>query len=142
MTDQPPLGSSNSIEIVVVDDMTAARFAVEEWESYPAVLATPHMLAAMERACASLLVPSLGEGQISVGARVELTHSAPTPIGSKVIARAKFIERDGPLYWFEIEAEDEGGTIGRGRHARAIVECQAVEDRAAGRRAGKTGMAE
>jgi fluoroacetyl-CoA thioesterase len=53
--------------------------------------------------------------------RVEIIHTAPTPVGARVVTRARFTGQEGKLYWFDVWAEDDGGVIGKGRHARAIV---------------------
>jgi predicted thioesterase len=79
------------------------------------------MIALMERACAQLLAPLLKPGELSVGARIEVAHLAPTAIGSAVVCRARFVEVQGPLFWFDVWAEDERRRIGKGRIARAIV---------------------
>ena len=80
------------------------------------------MVREMERAAAKLMRPLLAPGQLSVGVRVEVGHLAPTPVGGRVVTRARLAGREGRLYWFEVRAEDAGGVIGEGRHARAIVE--------------------
>jgi predicted thioesterase len=54
--------------------------------------------------------------------RVEVSHIAPTPVSGLVVTRARFTGKEGRLYWFDVWSEDGGGTIGKGRHARAIVE--------------------
>jgi fluoroacetyl-CoA thioesterase len=79
------------------------------------------MIAFMERASTQLLVPLLKPGEVSVGARIEVVHLAPTAIGSAVVCSARFVEVQGPLYWFEVWGEDEQRRIGKGRIARAIV---------------------
>jgi predicted thioesterase len=38
-----------------------------------------------------------------------------------VVCRARFVEVQGPLFWFDVWAEDERRRIGKGRIARAIV---------------------
>ena len=58
---------------------------------------------------------------LAVGARIEVAHLAPTAVGSTVVCSARFVEAQGPLYWFEVWAEDERRRIGKGRIARAIV---------------------
>ena len=85
------------------------------------VLATPFLIADLERACAKLLAPLLSEGQLSVGAYIDVRHVAPTGLGGKYTATATFKELDGSLFWFEVRAVDAAGTIGAGRIARAIV---------------------
>ena len=126
-------GASASVEVVVTADMTAAAYARRVGERYPAVLATPVMIGEMERAAASLLEPLLADGQLSVGARVDISHTSPTPIGAAVRSHARFVGREGALFWFEVWSEDPGGTIGKGRHARAIVDVATIEEKAASR---------
>jgi predicted thioesterase len=115
-------GNIGEVVLTVTTSDTAARFSIEVGEIYPEVLATACMIREMERAAAKLMRPLLGPGQLSVGVRVEVGHVAPTPVGGIVTTRARFTGREGKLYWFEVWAEDAGGTIGKGRHARAIVE--------------------
>jgi len=126
--------TSASVELIVAAEMTAAAYARRPGERYPNVLATPVMIGEMERAAAALLQPLLGEGQLSVGAKTDISHFAPTPIGALVRTHARFVGREGVLYWFEVWSEDPGGTIGKGRHARAIVAATSIEEKAATRR--------
>lgn len=64
---------------------------------------------------------ALSPGELSVGVSVEVTHSAPTPIGVEVTAEARYVGQDRKLFVFELLARDRGGVIGRGTHRRAIV---------------------
>ena len=114
-------GATYQLHTTVNDARTAAALA-DPGEAVPPVCGTPFMIADMERACAALLAPLLQAGEVSVGARIEVSHSAPTPSGASITATATFTERDGPLYWFDVQAEDAGGRIGKGRIARAIVD--------------------
>jgi predicted thioesterase len=110
-----------TIRSVVTPALTARALADSDAEQLPLMFATPFMIALMERACAQLLAPLLKPGELSVGARIEVAHLAPTAIGSAVLCSARFVEAQGPLYWFEVWAEDERRRIGKGRVARAIV---------------------
>ena len=110
------------IRLVVAPEHTAARFGLEPGESYPEVMATAVMVREMERAAAKLLRPHLQPGQLSVGVRVEVEHAAPTPVGARVVTRARYLGAEGRLHLFEVEAFDPGGRIGHGRHARAVVD--------------------
>jgi predicted thioesterase len=91
-----------SIRSVVTPALTARALADGDAEQLPQMFATPFMIALMERACAQLLAPLLKPGELSVGARIEVAHLAPTAIGSAVVCRAR-------------------RRIGKGRIARAIV---------------------
>lgn len=110
-----------TIRSVVTPELTARALAGSADEQLPLMFATPFMIAFMERACAQLLAPLLKPGELSVGARIEVVHLAPTAIGSAVVCSARFVEVQGPLHWFEVWAEDEQRRIGKGRIARAIV---------------------
>ena len=107
----------------------------EPGERYPEVLATRTMIGEMERAAAKLLRPLLAPDQLSVGVRVEVEHTAPTPVGAPVVSRARYLGRRGSLLLFEVEARDPAGRIGDGRHARAVVDERRLLA-AAGRRRG------
>ena len=118
----PEIGAEASVELTVTPADTAARLGVEPGEAYPEVLATRTMVGEMERAAAKLLRPHLQPGQLSVGVRVEVEHTAPTPVGARVVTRARYLGMEGKLHLFAVEAFDPGGRIGHGRHARAIVD--------------------
>ena len=76
----------------------------------------------METAAARVLQPFLEPGELSVGVTVDIIHSAPTPPGVLVTANARYTGREGKLFVFEIDAQDEAGEVGRGSHKRAIIE--------------------
>lgn len=121
MTDEPKPGASASLDNVVTESRTAAAFAEGEGERFPPVLATPCLIADLERACARMLTPLLSAGELSVGAHIDVRHVAPTGVGGRYTAAATFTEKVGALFWFDVWAEDAGGTIAKGRIARAIV---------------------
>jgi fluoroacetyl-CoA thioesterase len=118
---QPDTEAVATIRRVVTPELTARALADSADEQLPLMFATPFMIAFMERACAQLLAPLLKPGELSVGARIEVVHLAPTAIGSAVVCSARFVEAQGPLYWFDVWAEDDQRRIGKGRIARAIV---------------------
>lgn len=110
---------------------TAAAMAERPDEKFPAVLATPFLIGAMERTSAQLMEPLLVAGQMTVGAVIDVQHRAPTAVGANYRCTAVFVEKVGLLYWFDVTAEDGAGLIGKGRIARAIVDEQAIMARAA-----------
>jgi predicted thioesterase len=109
------------ITLEVTPENTAASLATQPGEHYPAVFATPFMIAAMERACAAILRPLLKPGELSVGVKMEVSHLAPTAVGEQVVAAAHYESHEAPLHWFTVTASDRRGVIGKGRMARAIV---------------------
>ena len=86
------------------------------------VFATPSMAALMEKTAWKSVAPYLEDGQCTVGTKLELTHSASTPIGMKVICESELIKAEGRKLVFKITVSDECGVIGESTHERFIVE--------------------
>ena len=120
---EPEIGASATVNLVVreSDCASALRLSDDPRDNFPAVFATTRMIALMELAGARLLHPLLRPGEMSVGAHVDVSHTAATPIGAKVTASATYRGHDGKLFVFDVIAHDPGGEIGRGTHKRAIV---------------------
>jgi fluoroacetyl-CoA thioesterase len=120
---QPNTTATASLTVSPTD--LASSLSLSPTDSFPAVFATARMIALMEIASARVLTPFLQQGQLSVGVSVDVTHTAPTPLGSEVVAEARYTGRTGKggkLFEFEVTARDKGGEIGKGRHVRAFVE--------------------
>jgi predicted thioesterase len=120
---EPEIGASATVNLVVreSDCASALKLSDDPRDNFPAVFATTRMIALMELAGARLLHPLLQPGEMSVGAHVDVSHTAATPIGAKVTASATYRGNDGKLFVFDVIAHDPGGEIGRGTHKRAIV---------------------
>jgi len=88
----------------------------------PAVWSTPDMIAKMEVLSAALVVPHLAPGQITVGARNEVSHLAATPTGMTVRVRSTLSQVEGRKLTFAVEAFDEKEKVGEGVHVRYIVD--------------------
>jgi predicted thioesterase len=58
----------------------------------PPVFATAQMIAFVEWTCVAALAPYLGSDQRTVGTRVDMTHTAATPIGMTVTAEVELVE--------------------------------------------------
>jgi len=100
----------------------------------PPVFATANMIAFVEWTCVAALAPYLAPTQRTVGTRVEMTHSAATPIGMAVTAEIELVEFDGRRLRFRVSCRDESEPIGEGFHERTIVD----HDRFMARLARKT----
>ena len=85
------------------------------------VFSTPSMIALMEHAADRCLAEFLEEGQSSVGSKVDIEHTAATPMGMKVTAYAEIMGFEGRRVDFKVWAEDECGPIGQGNHTRFII---------------------
>ncbi len=104
------------------------------------VLATPWMIAFMERAARVFLGEHLPQGYSSVGVHVDVHHLAPSPVGSRIKARAEVVSIEGSRVNFNVEAWDGSGKIGGGRHQRVVIDKARFLRRVADRsRADQTG---
>jgi predicted thioesterase len=111
-------GTVGTAEAVVDSSNTAVTMKSGEVE----VFATPGMVALMEEAAVAALRDRLGEGQTSVGVRLEVSHVAATPLGMKVRAEATVEEVDGRRVVYRVSAFDDAEKIGDGRHERLVVD--------------------
>ncbi|OGA52327.1 MAG: thioesterase [Betaproteobacteria bacterium RIFCSPLOWO2_12_FULL_62_13] len=119
-------GLEGSAEIVVGTRDTAPHIGSGRIK----VLATPVMVTLMEEAALHAVEGLLPEGHQTVGIRLDITHTAATPVGMRVIARAELIKVDGRRLTFRVSAEDEKELIGEGTHERIIVNVARFDERA------------
>ena len=94
------------------------------------VFATPAMVALMESCCATSVQPYLEQGQTTVGVRIDINHSAPTPEGMTVECRSTLVSVSGRTLSFRVEVYDASGMIGEGTHDRCIVDQRRFQTRA------------
>ncbi len=92
------------------------------------VFSTPYMIAMMEEA--STYAIALPDGYTTVGTKVDVQHLAATPVGMLVTAKAQVLEVDRKRIVLKVEAFDESGRIGEGKHERFIVESDKFTGRA------------
>ena len=85
------------------------------------VFATPMMTALMEKAACNALSDYLEGDETTVGTMLSITHDSATPEGMKVTAEAELTEINGRELVFNVKAEDECGSIGKGTHKRFVV---------------------
>ena len=70
------------------------------------VLATPVMVSLMEEAALNAVEGLLPEGHQTVGIRLDITHTAATPVGMRVTARAELTKVEGRRLTFHVSAKD------------------------------------
>jgi fluoroacetyl-CoA thioesterase len=118
-------GLEGIVKVVVDGSMTATAF-----DSGPVNgLATPAMVALMEAACMRAVAGAMAPGQSSVGVHLDVEHLAPTPVGMRVVARARLERVEERMLFFSVRAEDEAGEIGRGTHQRVLIDLARFEER-------------
>jgi fluoroacetyl-CoA thioesterase len=127
------LNAISTATLIVGPQDLASSISSETGDSFPPVLATARMVALMEVAASRVLKPLVGPGELSVGVTVDITHTAPTPLGAEVTATARYAGREGKLFLFEVSCADKGGEVGRGWHKRAIVSSERLQSGAAKR---------
>ena len=109
-------------EVMVADNNTAEIFG----NVGAKVFATPLLVALMEQAAIDAIRPCLLPGEGSVGTKVEMSHTAATPVGMLVTAKAELVEIAGKKLVFNITAADTQETVGTCRHERFVVGNMAV----------------
>jgi predicted thioesterase len=113
-------GLLGTATLVVGEEHTAPRLG----SGRAPVLATPIMIALMEAAAIDCVERLLAEGQESLGVRIQVDHTAGTPVGLAVTATAELEEVDGRKLVFYVEARDAREVIGKGRHERVVVDAE------------------
>jgi predicted thioesterase len=112
------VGSSYQSQTRVEEWMTAEKAGNKGVD----VLATPILLQLIEQAAMECLAPTLAPEEISLGAYIELTHLAPTPVGFIVRIEVEVIGVDGRRINFAVAAFDEREKIAEGTHERYVME--------------------
>jgi fluoroacetyl-CoA thioesterase len=114
--------------------VTDERTAIQIGSGASRVLATPWMIAFMERVSHGMLAAKLPPGYSSVGVAVNVRHLAPTPVGDMVRVRSEIKSIDGWRVNFHVEAWDSNEQIGEGEHQRFVIDEQRFLKRAAAKR--------
>lgn len=120
------IGLKNSVEQVVTEKDTALAVGSGSLK----VLATPKLIALIEKTAAELVEKNLSPELTSVGISVNFEHTAPTPAGMKFFAEVEILEIDGRKIIFKVTAADEVGEIGHGQHERFIVNREKFQNKA------------
>jgi fluoroacetyl-CoA thioesterase len=119
-------GLEGSVEIVVGTRDTAPHVGSGKIK----VLATPVMVNLMEEAALNAVEGFLPSGFQTVGTRLDISHTAATPVGLSVVAGAQLTRIDGRRLAFRVWANDEKERIGEGVHERIIVNVARFDARA------------
>ena len=111
-------GLSGAVELVVTEADTAQALR----SGSVAVLGTPRIVALCEEATCQAVSGALREGETTVGMRVELSHLAPTNVGSKVRAEATLEKTEGRRLTFTVSVNDDCGLVAAGKITRVVVD--------------------
>ena len=88
---------------------------------YPGYLGGEEQVALAEKACWMSVADALDEGCGSVGTKLELEHTAPTPVGMTVTCESELTAVEGRKLVFKVSLYDEKGPVGGGVHERFVV---------------------
>jgi predicted thioesterase len=121
-----PSGLTASITLTVCEGDTA--LAMESGDV--PVLATPRLVALIEKASVAALSGQLGADKTSVGYEVQLAHLSPTPVGSEVTAEATLEGVEGRRLTFRVAVTDARGLVAAGRVTRVVVDRDRFIERA------------
>jgi predicted thioesterase len=124
------------IRTLMVNDARCIGFMGPENRVY----ATPEMINDMEYACRDLLLEHLDPGEDSVGAHVDISHLAATPMGMSVTITAEIIAIDKRRVSFAVVVRDTLEECGRGTHVRFVVDIEKSKQRIAAKRAKAGGI--
>ncbi len=119
-------GVHGQAELIVTDADTAIAVCSGDVP----VLATPRVLALCEEAACAAVADHLGPSETTVGLRIELTHIAPTRVGSRVQADATLDRAEGRRLVFTVSVSDACGLVAAGKLTRAVVDRASFLDKA------------
>lgn len=119
-------GIKGTGETVVTETLTAKAMGSGELSVY----ATPAMIALMEETAYKSVSAELEGGAGSVGTLMNVEHVSASPVGMKITCKSELLEVDGRRLVFSVEAYDEKGLIGKGRHERFIIKNEKFQKKA------------
>ena len=93
------------------------------------VLATPVLVMLLEEAALHAVEGLLPPGHQTVGTRLDISHTAATPVGMRVVAYAEVTKVEGRKLTFHVWADDAIERIGEGTHERIIVNVERFDIR-------------
>ena len=117
-------GLEHELRFVVPPSKTVPALYPEspDFQSMPPVFAPGFLVGVLEWACLLAVKPHLDwPREQTVGTHVDVSHSAATPPGLVVTARARLVGVVGRRLRFEVDADDGIDLIARGTHERAVI---------------------
>ena len=104
----------------VTEEKTAAAVGSGALKVY----ATPAMIALMEKTALASVAEELEDGMTTVGTKLDVAHTAASPVGSTITCESELTGIDRRKLVFKVTAYDDSGEIGSGIHERFIVDCE------------------
>ena len=105
-----------------------------EFQLMPRVFATGYLVGLVEWTCIQAVNPHLDwPREQTVGTRLDLTHTAPTPPGNEVTVEVELTAVDGRRLGFRVTARDDAASICEGTHERFVIDAEKFNARLAPR---------
>ena len=105
-----------------------------EFQVMPRVFATGFLVGLVEWTCIQAVNPHLDwPREQTVGTRVDVTHTAPTPPGKEVTVEVELTAVDGRRLVFRVAARDDAAPICAGTHERFVIDAEKFNARLAPR---------
>jgi fluoroacetyl-CoA thioesterase len=108
-----------------------------ELQAMPKVFATGFLVGFIEWTCIQAINPHIDwPREQTVGTRIDISHSAATPVGLTVTAKVKLVEVDRRKLVFQFSASDGVDEISKGTHERFVIQADKF-NQAVAAKAGK-----
>lgn len=112
------IGARAEVSLTVTDVDTAQALGSGDVP----VLATPRVVALVEAATVRATARRIATGTTTVGTRIDLRHTAATPIGATVVAEAELVEVSGRSLRFEVIVRQATTTVATGSVERVLLD--------------------
>jgi predicted thioesterase len=86
------------------------------------VLSTPRLVALCEEASVAAIAGHISVDDTTVGAAVQISHVAPSPVGMGVRAEVTLDRVEGRRLHFTASVTDDHGLVAAGKLTRAVVD--------------------
>lgn len=116
-------GATHSLLKQVDESMTVpyGRGDYALFADMPKVLSTAALVTFVEAACAGALAEHLEEGEVSLGTLIDITHTAPTPVGATIRAEVEVTHLEPRSVTFSVTVLDDEDVVSMGTHTRGVV---------------------
>jgi len=109
--------------------------AIAEFRRGEPVFATGFMVGLMEAPCMAAVHPYLEPGEITVGTLISMTHLAPSPPGTPLVAEARVTAIEGRSVRFDVRVSDDAGDVAAaGEHTLRVIDVGRFHARLAAKR--------
>src|SRR5262249_55830087 len=121
-----PVGARGSYTLRVSPAHLANQF---KDAALPPVFATPMMVTALENAALNAVRSYLDPGESAVGTEINIRLCVAMLVDSRVTAEALVLRVEGPRIVLDVSAHDEIEEIGKGTHARMVIDMPRLDQR-------------